>query len=158
MPAGPNVIIAIDPGGTTGYVHYKRNRFVEPCTGVLAEAGELPPMEFLDRLDGWLSTYSLQCRDTELVIERFRISERTLKVSREGVHDTLDVIGGVRWLAHHYDATVVTQTPGEVKPLVTDPRLRGLGYFRGSPGGHMNDAMRHLVYRLARLKDLELTA
>lgn len=68
--------------------------------------------------------------------------------------------GALEYLCHEYGATYLPeQKPRDAKHVVSDKRLRQLGWYRPSDGGHMNDAARHLGLvlvkaRLLRFSDL----
>lgn len=150
MPDAPDLLIAVDPGGTVGLAAWTP-------TGKI-EASERDPMTSLDQIYdalGVLTSSNPKARP-EIVAERFTIDQRTLRLTRGGSHDALDVLGGLRWIAHSYGIPLELQGVAEVKNLVPDTRLRALGLHKPTPGGHANDALRHLVYRLARLKLMEL--
>ena len=60
------------------------------------------------------------------------------------------MIGGLRYLAVVGDEYVgplrfVRQTPAQAKSFGTDDKLRRLGWYTPTPGGHANDAARHLL-------------
>jgi hypothetical protein len=129
-------IVALDPGGTTGIAWWWYGEF---------HSEQLDPMvavdyveEAVDRLD-------------EIVVEDF--------LPRPGVRswqpDALHVIGACRWLAHAFDRPLVLQTPARGKSFASDVRLKRVDFYRsGQP--HANDAARHLLSRLVRLKQFDL--
>ena len=83
-----------------------------------------------------------------VVIERFVIMASTLKKSRAGMHNALDIIGWVTLEAEHLGFEVVKQTPVQGK-AVSDERLKEEGLYW--PGhGHFNDAARHFYIWRAR--------
>ena len=142
-----NLLLAVDPGGTTGFSWGSLD------TGTFIEAGQLPPYEFCqmahkkaDSLRGNLS----------IVCERFTITARTLKVSRGGSYDALEVIGVLRYMSLGYCGRDLTfQQPADVMKLFDDERLRRLGWYQKGQG-HANDSIRHLAYFLARAGKLTI--
>jgi hypothetical protein len=135
------VIVAVDPGGTTGFSGASDE-------GELMFADQLPPFEFED----WLYSWAQSQRDAlHLVMERFTITQRTLKVSRGGSYDALEVIGHARWCSLRFcGRDLVMQQPADVMRLVSDDRLRAMGWYQRGKG-HANDSLRHLAARCAKL-------
>lgn len=137
-------LIAVDPGKMTGVCHAKG-------------AFQLPLMDALEWLDEVLEVAAWDGgprKIDEVTCESFTITQRTLKLAND--HSALDGIGAVRWLTHKYGVKFTSYRPSDVKALVTDAKLRALGLYRPSDGGHMNDATRHWVYRKALLGELRL--
>ena len=89
---------------------------------------------------------------TTIVVEKYTITMQTLKKSRQ--YEALYCIGGLLSLALLFDnVEVVLQSPGEAKALVTDDRLRTLGWYDAVKGKeHARDALRHLVRWLVQTK------
>jgi hypothetical protein len=135
----------VDPGGTTGYATYAAGEIVEELTG------QLPPQPYLE-----LAHDLFRSRPTggRLVVERFMITVATAKKSFQP--DALEQIGALRYLARvECELELEMQTPAEVMRLVTDARLRELGWYR--PGRvHCNDALRHLAVALLKSRELVL--
>jgi hypothetical protein len=129
-------ILAIDPGMTTGLAYLRRDDLDS------YRAVQLP----------WMSTCDL-IRNTcehhgdrlDVVYERFTISVRTAKIAPAPW--SLEVIGVARYfsqLCTGQDAIEYEQKP----PFATDARLKILGWYTPSQGGHMNDAGRQLLNHL----------
>ena len=82
-------------------------------------------------------------------IEKFTITERTLKVARET--EPMDVIGYLKYAAWRCGFEIGWSIPAEVMSTFPDPALKKAGMFtRGK--GHANDAARHLAWYLVRNK------
>lgn len=94
-----------------------------------------------------------RCSDiTHAQIERFTISERTIKASR--VDDPLDVIGYLKYAAWRCGFPYAMTKPDAVMRTYTDAALKRAGMFtRGK--GHANDATRHLAYALVKDRVLD---
>lgn len=135
-------VLAIDPGKKTGWAVW--------VDGELIEYGETEHYEWLDE---FFSYYG----PTDLVVcEDYLITQATLKKSRQLW--SLYQIGVFDWLCRRRKIPFEKQTPAAAKTFSTDDRLKKLGWYYPSPGGHQNDALRHLVLGLVRhnLLDLEL--
>ena len=78
-----------------------------------------------------------------LVCEAYVISARTLKATRQ--YEALESIGALRYLAGRADVPFKLVTPAASKRLATDDKLRHLGWYDPSRGGHKNDAARVLL-------------
>jgi hypothetical protein len=140
------MIVAIDPGGTTGFSGATDD-------GLLVFADQLPPFEFQE----WLYAYATALGPLlHLVVERFTITQRTIKLSRAGSYDAIEVIGHARWVSHHFcDRDITMQQPADVMNLFPDARLKALGWHqKGRP--HANDSLRHLAWYLAQAKVLKI--
>ena len=93
--------------------------------------------------------------DLTIVVERFTISARTVKLGRD--HNAIELTGAIRWLSFaHMLPEPLYAGPAEVKALVTDARLRDAGAWHKGGGGHANDASRHAIYWLVRAGLLRL--
>lgn len=137
-------IIAVDPGGTTGWARY----------GVQHgswEAGEIRGRANYMRhfKDGLAANGD---RRILVVMEAFVITARTLKVSRE--YDSLYLIGACEDRCSDYPLVdfAALQTANDAKNFCSDDRLRKAGWWSRGGGGHANDASRHLFLQLAKLR------
>ncbi len=134
------IIVGVDPGSTTGWAFCNP----DPEKDIFV-AGERPAMDAPLMFEHSLHQYP----QVLIACERFTISMNTLKKTRAGSQDALDVIGAVRYLAAKYGWKFERQDASAVKQLATDKRLRDLGMW--TPGhGHANDAARHVLF--ARVK------
>lgn len=140
-------VLAVDPGGLTGWAWFAPDLDPAPFSG------QDPPLDFLRRAESALERNG---RDVLVVCEKFTISEGTVRKSREGALLTLRTIGALEWLAHKHGAEFdLTQTPAEAKALVTNDRLRALGWWKVGED-HSRDALRHLGLRLVKERRLVL--
>ena len=76
-----------------------------------------------------------------IVIERFVISQRTLKNAR--VEETFDVIGAAKCLASLRGIPVYRQAASDAKTAYPDARIKDLGF--AIVGRHAKDALRHAL-------------
>lgn len=130
-------VLAIDPGEATGWA------FLYPDGHI--EAGELvDPLLFCDWSDSMLNVMD---RYT-VVIEAYDITAETAKKSRQ--YAPLKIIGTVEWLCHTYGHDFVI-SPRAAKGFATNDKLKAVGWYTPTPGGHANDAVRHLLnYQVPR--------
>ena len=127
-------IVAVDPGGMCGLAEY--------VSGANAFASwELPYLQAVQAVEAtahdWLGI-------DLLVVERFDISPSTLKKNMEGPMMTLDVIGGLRYVAYKERIKFEPQ-PQSARDVATPARLKKLGWYKPSKGGHRNSAASHLL-------------
>lgn len=103
--------------------------------------GQLPAEQFQSMVD---ADYSDRI-DIQLVIEKFVINAGSVRKSRAGMHDAIETIGVLKYLARKAGwPEPLYQLPADVMRLVDNAALRNLGWFaRGQE--HANDALRHLV-------------
>lgn len=135
--------LALDPGGTTGWVRYSPEapslmRFV---------TGQLGPEEHHERLYALLERehtqkYTVICESFEFRQNKQR--DNINLMSRE-------YIGVVKLFRKERNVPVVFQTAGAAKGFVTDEKLKAMGLW--VPGQkHAMDAMRHLVFYLVNVE------
>jgi len=130
----PTAIIAIDPGGTTGFATWQDGfkaygtfKHWRDCAAKLEENIQLAQEE----------QYELV-----IVYETFSITQRTIKVARS--YDALYLIGTIQYLSYNAPyITAVGQTPSEGKGFGTDKKLDRLGW--DVKNAHAKDAARHLL-------------
>ena len=135
--------IATDPGLMSGMAWYSAGKFY--CTEV--------PYEKAGRfLEETIHTYLAE-GDVVLICEKFFYTAATMKKSRGDW--SMKLIGFIEQMGFKYDCPVFMQSPAEAKNLMTDSRLKVLGWFNASKGGHQNDAARHLARHLLKEKVLD---
>lgn len=136
-------IVAFDPGGTTGVAIWRNGNF---SSRELHGTFEEQSQEVFDIVyDNWPDF---------VVCESYTITARTAQLSQQ--HEPLMLIGLMRFLCRRTDGPVfVLQSPAAAKGFATDAKLKALEYFSGSPGGHSNDAARHLLLHLAKTNTLD---
>ena len=127
-------VYGVDSGGTCGIASWHE--------GVLVDVVELEPMEALDYM-AWDLTGS-----DHVACESF--------IPRPGVRtwqpDALEVIGALRYVCYRRGASFELQSPADAKRFSTNEKLKKLGWYHPTPGGHANDGLRHLLLALVRLR------
>jgi len=129
-------LLTFDPGGTTGIARYdsaeNQRYFV---------SFELPTFAALDAIYELLSSES----PPDLVVgERFIIGQGTVKKTRAGSYAALHSFGAVEYLCHRFNVDFDSQTPSERK-FADNAKLKLLGWRNPTPGGHCDDAARHML-------------
>jgi hypothetical protein len=135
-------IIAVDPGGTTGYVIWRGYPTFGQCDNQLA---------FVDMC----YNHMLDNPGGTIVIESYLITARTAKLTQQ--HEPLEIIGALRYLASRCAWNFVMQKPAEAKRFCDDDRLRKMGWF-GKGARHSNDAARHLFLYLVKQGEINPVA
>ena len=81
-----------------------------------------------------------------VVLEKLTISRATLKKTRE-VQEAIEMAGVVKHYARLAGVPVTEQMPASAMNLVTDEKLKRMGWYVPGPD-HQRDARRHLVVYL----------
>lgn len=138
-----DALLVVDPGKITGAALWRPQFETVPW--------EAPHMEFLHWADDWLQSARLSRLRTRVVCEAFDVTQATLKKSR-GEMWSLKQIGALEFFCDRdgHEWFTPLQKPSAAMRLITDDRLRAMGWYHPSKGGHQNDAMRHLAFHLAR--------
>lgn len=140
------IVLAVDPGKVTGWATWSDGDF---------NAGQLGRADFLRWADELVPMYAVW--DLHVVVEDFRITQQTLTKGREA-HWAMGQIGCLEWWCEKYEVPFTKQTPADAKRFVDDRKLRRVGWFESTPGGHRNDACRHLLLYLVKHGRVELGA
>lgn len=131
-------VIAVDPGLHTGVANLGPDGAVFAGEGTWEET-----LDYLQYALNRLLPYA-----PRVVCETYKITTQTAKLSQAPW--SLEGIGAVRFLCRRYGARLEMQDPVEAKRFVTNPRLKAQGWYKSTPGGHVNDALRHLYLWLAK--------
>lgn len=137
VDGGP-LIIAVDPGLVTGMAVF------HVPTGALQATeceGRHHFYEVLNQAIG--SGYP-----PEVVCESYVITARSAQVSAQ--YDALYIIGHLDAVCHRLGIPLTLQSPGQAKSFSSDSKLKRLGWWNPTPGGHANDALRHLLRYIVR--------
>ena len=130
--------IAVDPGGTTGVAM--------TGNGQTVATWELSPMEAVELVEDFIDENSV------VVCESF--------TPRPGVRtwqpDAVEVIGALRYLCFKRGLELVLQSPAAAKRFGTDDKLKRIGWYKPTRGGHSNDAVRHLLIAMVRNGDIDV--
>lgn len=118
--------------------------------GYSPERGEVDHEIFAARMldDPRFSEYSL------VVCEDYRITPQTLKKTWQPF--SLWQIGLLHYLCQVHDVEFLLQTAAEAKGFSTDAKLKAMGWYNATSGGHANDALRHLMLALVKEHLLDL--
>lgn len=134
-------IIAVDPGKVSGWAHMSHDAFY---------SGQMDWYDHLQWIDRILTTNAWSGGNKPvIVVEDFIYTAATAKKSRQTW--STEAIGVLRFMAFKHDLEFVTQTPAAAKRFATDDKLKNLGWYTPTKGGHANDAARHmLLYCVSR--------
>lgn len=133
------IVIAFDPGKVTGYACWND----QAKDHGLAAAGQLDELAFLRWMEQVVPLYAPW--GLTVVGEDFRIGQETIKKGKDA-HWALDVLGAVRWIcAREHVEFTRAQSASAAKQFASDDKLRALRWYTATPGGHRNDACRHLL-------------
>lgn len=133
-------VLAVDPGGVTGLAVYDAG--TDTFRSWQADSYEQVVQDVRDECLSGL---------TRLVVESFVIRSNTHKLDPVAFALTTDLIGACRYIAYERGVPFSKQSPAEAKSFSTDDKLRRLGWYSPTPGGHANDATRHLLRYLASI-------
>ena len=121
-------IVAVDPGKTCGWAQYN-----SPLD--IFRSGEFDPLQMVLRIEDLLPGIDL------VVCESF--------VPRPGIRtwqpEALETIGALRYICARSRTPFELQAPADAKRFSTNGKLQFLGWRNSSPGGHADDAARHLL-------------
>ena len=138
-------VLAVDPGGTTGFALYDGGAQYE-VHDAWDKTGQ---MTALMQVESFLKGSGLDV----LVCESFVISMGTMKKTREGSNTAIEIIGALRWLTWKHEVKFVTQSPADAASFMTPEKLRALGWWtKGSD--HARSASKHLALYLVREKQI----
>lgn len=124
-------IMAIDPGKETGWA-------------VLDTKGMYTGGE--DLLHNVLSAVDTLLAEGErpiIVCEDFIFTTATAKKTRQTW--STEGIGVLRYLSAKYQVSFIIQGPAAAKRFAIDDKLKAMGWYYPTKGGHRNDAARHLL-------------
>ncbi len=127
-------IIAIDPGKITGIATWSQRTET-------FERFEMSEQEVYTWLRGITPALHIW------VIEAYTVTARTAQLSQQ--LEALYIIGAVRYKLSNYGMLPLMRPPSD-KRFATDAKLKALGFWSPSAGGHANDAARHLLNYLVR--------
>lgn len=134
-------LLAIDPGETSGVALVQREPLLKMRTD------ELDWQNTCRFVDEALREFGGE--NVEVIVEKFTINANTHKKSPQPW--SLEVTGMCRLMAMaHGSGAITLQTPADAKSFVSNTRLRDLEMWHVGGGGHANDALRHVILRLAR--------
>lgn len=125
-------ILAVDPGNDSGIVYVEWDGHRDPELLDFAQV-------LYEEMPHWMDL-CLRSNVVDLIVyERFQISARTIKHSRQP--DALYNIGGILYLAKLHDIPTREQNSSDAKDAYPDERIASYGI----KGRHAKDAMRHAL-------------
>jgi hypothetical protein len=145
-------VLAVDPGGTTGFCYAK----VEGEALVDWEAWHEPWESAGNAMNWWLSGAGTQAAVDVLVMEDFYITAHTSKKSQDG-KVSIELIGVGRYLASAYRKDFKLQAPSAAKTFCDDKKLRAMDMWTKGLD-HPRDATRHLVLYVCEQRLIDLRA
>lgn len=128
-------VLFLDGGETTGWALYDRAENVM----IMCEIDEL--LALGTKLEAWMSSAGQR---TAIGAERYVIT--VMSARKDPTGSAIQVYGITRWAALKYGARAFVggQTSSDALSLVTDDKLRAVGWYKiGMP--HANDAARHVL-------------
>jgi len=134
------MIIAIDPGVTTGVARWVPEYFDGPF-----QSYQFTEHEFYGWIDEQADTIG-HCQ-----IEKFTINAATVK--KTVVYDSVYLIGYLRYKSWLHGFPIGFTNPSDVMGPFPDAALKRAGMFKAGQG-HANDAARHLAHYLVRSRIL----
>lgn len=155
-------VIALDPGGTTGWATYTAtkmsvvddDRMITEWYNPVWNCGQLGPEEHHDRLEALLE--SERVTDYTVVCESFEFRQGKQRNNLD--LSSKEYIGVVKLFKRRENVPTVFQTAGQAKTfipdkavggLVANQKLKVLGLYHPNHK-HAMDAMRHLVTYLVQ--------
>lgn len=146
-------IMALDPGGTTGWAWFDPNDASIYC-GQLHGSHHLELYDFLKSVLGGATTdAAIQDRAMQIVCESFQFRQFTGFDKSKVELDSVEYIGVVKLFSQRFAVPVQFQTASVAKHFVSDEKLRRLDWYKPTAGlVHTRDALRHLVYFLVVTK------
>ena len=134
------IVLAVDPGKMTGLALWIGDEVNVATQGELHKA-----MSWCESVIELYAPLGLH-----VVVEAFVITRKTLQLKND--HTAIAGIEICRFLCHKHNAYFVLpmQKPSDAKNFATDKMLKTIGWYKPSPGGHVNDALRHLLLYLVR--------
>ena len=124
------IILAVDPGYMTGVAWFDGDEM---------HGAELQITES----DTWLFKTITERKPTVVICEAFRITVNTAKNTQAPW--SLELIGVTRLACRMAGITLAMQSPSTAKGFAKDDKLKALGWYTSTKGGHQNDAVRHLM-------------
>jgi hypothetical protein len=136
-------IVALDPGGTTGWATWTDGPQEEWSWG------QIGPQEHHKELNDFLGLQ--QTQDFILVCETFDFRQHDNNRTKVNLISR-EYIGVAKlFAAERMSTPVVLQTPAQAKTFVTDEKLKAMDLW--VPGKvHARDALRHLITYMVRVQ------
>jgi hypothetical protein len=138
------IALAFDPGLTTGLaiLNSRDKAFMSwqlPCWEAVAAIEGLLVTGMLRTEKGWAEEYTPKI----VAGEDYTITSKTLKMSRQ--YEALESIGAIRYLCMRSEVEYMLRPPSEAAVFSTDSKLKAIGWYNPTKGGHANSAARVLL-------------
>ena len=137
-----HLIFSFDPGLVTGWA------CLDPNTGGFVSGQTEGRHAFYRQFESMIATGV----KAEVVGEKYVITARTAQLTAQ--YDALFILGHIDALSDKLGFPLTLQTPAAAKAFSTDSKLRAVGWYTPSKGGHSNDAARHLLLYVSSRKQL----
>jgi hypothetical protein len=138
-------IVALDPGGTTGFAVYREERDNDAANlryGGSWRAGHIGPEEHHVELWNFLAKLQQHDENLTVVCESFEFRQGKQRANINLM--SKEYIGVAKLFGTVWGIPVVFQTAAQGKGFASDEKLKVMGLY--TPGKkHAMDAMRHLV-------------
>ena len=132
----PEVLIAVDPGETTGYAVFidtRLDHYAQVSADDIWGAAK------------WLETFIKKYNPKVVVVEDYRVYSWRAKQHTWSDLFNPRLIGGREVLFGMHDVPLIKQQPQVAKGFCTDDKLKSWGFWmKGQP--HVRDAIRHGCY------------
>jgi hypothetical protein len=138
VPDIDRLLIAVDPGKVTGIATWLNGEIT---------SWQEQTWYAVDKI--WSRLERSDVPIEAVVCESYTITASTLRKTR-GENWSLESIGALRWMATRHSVEFVLQAPADAMNFMTDDKLRMMGWYNPTIGGHANDAARHLGLYIAR--------
>jgi hypothetical protein len=145
------VVLSVDPGKASGIAALRWSGDSDETPEILF-SDEIQPEDYADAVLRGLS-YREEADTFRVVCERFVINAQTAKNSQAPY--SLEQIGILKHLCRINDYAVdsiMFQAPVDAKSMFPNPTLKKIGIWHKGGEGHANDALRHGLLALVRLK------
>ena len=137
VDGGRDLVVAVDPGGTTGLATAWIDTTLKDVV-----ARELSPYDAVAFIDELLTQRDVAYVACESFVPRPGI--------RSWQPDAIETIGALRYLCHRTNTPFELQSPADAKRFSTNAKLERLGWRHPTRGGHADDALRHLLLLATR--------
>lgn len=140
------IVIAFDPGETTGIVVVQGERLLWSAAIPFDDAGG---ESLLEHAAGPEPPFAFVSEEIEVVVyERWALYPAQARALTHSDIKPAQAVGMIRVIARRLGLDPVSQTPAAAKAHVTDERLKALAFYKSLKTPHQRDAMRHAIYFL----------
>lgn len=130
-------VLALDPGGTTGWAFFDPKSVSVFCGQLLGEHHKM----LWNHIEEWAPEL--------IVCESFQFRQFEGFDKSKVVLDSVEYIGILKLHEQMYHTPLVFQTASTAKHFVADMKLQRMDWYKRTAGMvHARDALRHLLYHL----------